>query len=332
MSTVTPQIIPPCRGCGRELPLAALACSDCHTLVHTIELERLASDARASENNGDLSAAREQWSRSVALVPEDSKQADWMRNKIRTLDAASAASPKATNTWARKLGPLGPIAVVLAKSKGLLLAIFKLKFLLSFFAFFAVYWALFGWKFGLGFALAILLHETGHYIDIKRRGLPAEMPVFLPGLGAYVRWQALGVPLRVRAQVSLAGPLAGWFAAAACLLLYQRMHSPLWAALARTGAALNILNLIPVWILDGGQAVLALARNERLGLLAATLALWLVTGESIFFLVTIGVTWRLFTKDVPAQPGWSTLAYYVAVLGLLAAVLHATPVTPSAAF
>ena len=105
-----------------------------------------------------------------------------------------------------------------------------------------------------------------------------------------------------------------------------------FAALARTSAVLNILNLIPVWILDGGQAVLALARNERLGLLAATLALWLVSGESIFFLVTIGVTWRLFTKDVPAQPGWSTLTYYVAVLGLLAAVLHATPVTQSAAF
>jgi Zn-dependent protease len=330
VSTVSPQIIRTCRSCGRELPPAALACADCHALVHTIELEQLASDARTSESSGNLRAAREQWSSSLALVPQDSKQADWIRNKIRTLDATSIAPTPPTRGWARKLGPLGPIAVVLAKSKGLLLAIFKLKFLLSFFAFFAVYWALFGWKFGLGFAVAILIHETGHFIDIKRRGLPAEMPVFLPGLGAYVRWQALGVPLRVRAQVSLAGPLAGWIAAGGCLVLYQHTHSPLWAALARTGAVLNILNLIPVWMLDGGQAVLALARNERLGLLAATLALWLVTGEGIFFLVTIGVTWRLFTRDLPTQPSWPTLAYYVLVLSLLAAVLHATPVTPAA--
>src|ERR1700761_796216 len=227
-------MIPTCRTCGRELPPAALACTDCHALVHTLELEQLASQARTSENSGDLRAAREQWRSSLALVPQDSKKADWIRNKISALDASPIAPPAPTRSWARKLGPLGPSAVVLAKSKGLLLAIFKLKFLLSFFAFFAVYWALFGWKFGLGFAVAILIHEAGHFIDIKRRGLPAEMPVFLPGLGAYVRWQALGVPLRVRAQVSLAGPLAGSMAAGACLLLYQHTHSPLWAALART--------------------------------------------------------------------------------------------------
>jgi Zn-dependent protease len=113
-------------------------------------------------------------------------------------------------------------------------------------------------------------------------------------------------------------------------LLYHRTHNSLWAALARTGATLNILNLIPVWILDGGQAALALARTERLFLLAATLALWLISGESIFFLVTIGVTWRLFTKDLPAEASWSTLAYYIAVLGALAAVLHGTPATPAA--
>ena len=59
-------------------------------------------------------------------------------------------------------------------------------------------------KFGIGFAALILIHEMGHFIDIKRRGLPAEMPVFLPGLGAYVRWQAMGVPLETRAAISLA--------------------------------------------------------------------------------------------------------------------------------
>src|SRR5439155_7557954 len=87
----------------------------------------------------------------------------------------------------------------------------------------------------------------------KRRGLPAEMPVFLPGLGAYVRWGALGVPLETRAAVSLAGPLAGWFAAAVCALLWFHTHDRIWAALAQVGAWLNILNLIPVPILDGGD-------------------------------------------------------------------------------
>src|SRR6202050_2211738 len=105
-------------------------------------------------------------------------------------------------------------------------------------------------KFGSGFALLILIHEMGHFIDIKRRGLPADMPVFLPGLGAYVRWQAMGVSQETRSAVSLAGPLAGFFASLACAALWWQTHDPLWASLARSGAILNVLNLIPVWVLD----------------------------------------------------------------------------------
>src|SRR5260370_36114 len=177
------------------------------------------------------------------------------------------------------IGGLAAIGMVLAKSKGLLLAIFKLKFLLSFFSFIWIYVLLFGWRFGAGFAVCILIHEMGHFVDIKRRGLPAELPVFLPGLGAYVRWQALGVPLETRAAVSLAGPLAGFFAALACAVLWWQTGNPLWAALARAGAVLHLLNLIPVWVLDGGQAALALSKTERIVLLTACLALWLGLGE-----------------------------------------------------
>ena len=101
--------------------------------------------------------------------------------------AKSAAPPP----WVRKLGPLAPLAIVLVKGKSLL-ALFKLKFLLSLGAFAGYYWALYGAKFGVGFAILILVHEMGHFIAIRRRGLPAEMPVFFPGLGAYVRWTALG--------------------------------------------------------------------------------------------------------------------------------------------
>src|ERR1700686_1816325 len=102
----------------------------------------------------------------------------------------------------------------------------------------------------------------GHFIDIKRRGLPAEMPVFLPGLGAYVRWQALGVSQDTRAAVSLAGPLAGWLGAAVCGLLCRKTGNNLWAGLAHFTALLNVLSLIPIWFLDGGQAISALSKAE----------------------------------------------------------------------
>ena len=123
----------------------------------------------------------------------------------------------------------------------------------------------------------------------------------MPGFGAYVRWTGLGVTRRQIAQISLAGPLAGWIAAAVCFLLYAQTQDPIWAALARTGAVLNILNLIPIWVLDGGQAAGVLSAVERAALLAASLGLWYYTGEGIFFFVAAGFTWRLFTKDKPQQ-------------------------------
>jgi len=77
----------------------------------------------------------------------------------------AAPNAKPDHAWARRLGPLAPIAILLAKSKGLLLAIFKLKFLLSFFSFIALYAAIWGWRYGAGIAVCILIHER-HYIDL----------------------------------------------------------------------------------------------------------------------------------------------------------------------
>jgi Zn-dependent protease len=155
------------------------------------------------------------------------------------------------------------------------------------------------------------------------------MPVFLPGFGAYVRWTALGVTRRQIAQISLAGPLAGWIAAAICFLLYTQTGDPIWAALARTGAFLNTLNLIPVWMLDGGKAFLVLGEIERVSLLILTLGLWYYTREGLFLFVAAGILWRIFTlftgREQRPHPDWSTWLYYAALLVALAVMLHATP-------
>lgn len=336
MSSSTHLVITHCPGCGQELAFGALACPSCHTLVYGEELNALSGEAKSWEAKRDIGRARETWMRMLGMLPHDTKQAEWVRDHLQALEASvpAASEPQSSSTpaWAKRLGPLVPIAMVLAKSKGLLLAIFKLKFLLSFFSFLGVYVALWGWRFGVGFAVCILVHEMGHYIDIKRRGLPAEMPVFLPGLGAFVQWKTLGVTRRQIAQVSLAGPLAGWLAAAGCVLIYHRTHDPLWAGLARTGLVLNLLNLIPVWALDGSQAMNALGLVERLGLLAVTLGLWIYTGTGIFFFMAAGICWRLYTKDKPAQSDWGTWFYFAALLFALGVTLKALPVldgTPS---
>ncbi len=262
----------------------------------------------------------------LEYLPQESNQSEWVRGQVKKLEWAkdTTATPQKHHEWARKLGPLAPIAIALAKGKTLL-AVFNLKFLVSLAAFMGLYWQLYGLKFGVGFAVTILIHEMGHFIDIKRRGLPADMPVFLPGFGAYVRWQAIGVSARTRAAVSLAGPLAGCVAAAACLVLWWKTGNGVWSALARATAWLNVMNLIPVWVLDGGQAAQALDKAERLVLLTGCIILWAIFSEKAFLLVALGAGYRLFTKDMPPHPSRATIGYFLAVLTALGSILWFVP-------
>jgi Zn-dependent protease len=325
-----PPIVEPirnCHNCGQSVPLGALDCAQCHALLHSEELVRISTKANQLEEQNALPQARDEWRKALALLPHNSNQAEWIRGKIYKLELtekhAPASPPK--SEWAKRLGPLAPIVVVLAKSKGLLLALFKLKFLFSFFTFLIIYWKRYGFGFGVGFVVLLLVHELGHYIDIRRRGLPADMPVFLPGLGAYVRWQTMGVTRQTRAAVSLAGPLAGLLGAAVCAYLWRTTGNGLWAVLARVSAALNLLNLTPVWILDGGQAANALSKAERFVLLALTLILWAYLGQVVFFAVAAGITYRLFTKDLPPIPNPRIAAYYASLLIGLGAILYIIP-------
>jgi len=326
VSTNTPELIENCKNCTCALAPGTLVCPQCHSLVHAQELQRLAAAAKMMEEHGDLIQARAQWLKALELLPRESTQTEWVRDKARKLELAAptAAPPKAPPNWVSKLGPLAPIALLLAKGKSLLV-LFKLNFLLSLFAFVGVYWAVYGAKFGIGFAVLILIHEMGHFIDIKRRGLPTDMPVFLPGFGAYVRWQALGVSQETRAAVSLAGPLAGWLGAAGCGLFWWKTGNNLWAGLAHFTALINVLNLIPIWVLDGSQAIPALRKTERIVLLCSCLLLSIFLKEPIFLLVAGGAAYRLFDNAMPTAPSGVITGYFVAVLTALGVVLWLVP-------
>jgi Zn-dependent protease len=305
-------------------------CSQCHALIHAAELEKLVASARGHEEQGELTLARDAWSRALSLLPPGAAQTEWVRGNCERAAALATKVPAgpARGSWVRKLGPFAPLAILLIKGKALL-ALFKLKFLLSLGTFVAFYWALYGLKFGIGFAVLILVHEMGHFIDIRRRGLPADMPVFLPGFGAYVRWTALGVTARTRAFVSLAGPLAGCLGAAVCAWLWMQTGDGLWIALASLSALLNVLNLIPVWVLDGGQTIAALNKSERIVLAATAVLLAAGFAQPVFLLVAAGAAYRVYTKDIPQEPNQAVTAYYVlllAALGLLMALAPSPPV------
>ncbi len=292
-----------CPQCAQEIAADALACPHCHALVHADELNCLSEQAKTFEAQGSAGQALEVWRQALPLVPAQSTQAVWILRHLGELNALVASQGVGAG---RRFAPATIVSLI---------------------AFIALYSKLLGLKLGAGFAIMILLHEMGHYIDIKRRGLPADMPVFLPGLGAYVRWNALGVPLEVRGVISLAGPFAGLLASLACAAVWYQTRDPYWAALARSGAYLNAANLTPVWTLDGGQAASALGKLQRWVLLLTCLLVWPVFGQSLFFLLALGAAWRLFQKDLPSAPSGKVATYFVALLIAFGILLRWLPGT-----
>ena len=167
--------------------------------------------------------------------------------------------PRGTN-WRGILGKIwAPVAFLLGlavKFGGV-----ALKFGTIFIAF-AGYALLWPWQFALGVVLMILLHELGHYIEAAREGLRPSLPVFIPFLGAYVRHTG-GNPWQT-ARVAIAGPILGGAASGAVLAVAEADDSRLLFALAYFGFFINLVNLVPFGIFDGG-AVWRSARWLRMG-------------------------------------------------------------------
>ncbi len=145
--------------------------------------------------------------------------------------------------------------------KGLLLALPKLKLLTTsgtMLVSVAAYALIWGWKFAVGFVLLLLVHELGHVIQLRREGIEASAPMFIPFLGAVVSAKSLGDDAAAEARVGLAGPVLGSLGAAALLIPWQLTGDEFWQALAFTGFFLNLFNLLPVVPLDGGRAMAAM--------------------------------------------------------------------------
>jgi Zn-dependent protease len=314
-----------CPSCQHYIQDGVLACPDCGTLVYSQHLNHIGAAAAVAEQEGRLADASALWTSALDWLPADAAQAEQIRRHIAALQGRLQAEGDRTAKWKKRLGPLFPLFVAAAKFKTAIFLIFKMKFLFGFLGYFGLYWALFGWKFALGFTLSILVHELGHYVEIRRRGLKADLPMFMPGLGAYVRWYAQGIKLDGLAAIALAGPVAGLIAAFACLGLYRWTHMPLFEAVAYTGAYINLINLIPVLGLDGAQATYALNRLGRGLILASCLVLFGLMREGVFLFLGAGMTWRMFTNDAPEENSAGTLAGYLALLIVLGGFLYFVP-------
>src|SRR5439155_20796972 len=155
---------------------------------------------------------------------------------------------------------VGAIGLLLWKLKALLLGLTKGTTLFSMLLSLGVYWTAWGWKFALGLVLSIYVHEMGHVAALRRYGIRASAPMFIPGVGAVIRAQQSPANPIEDARVGLAGPIWGLGAALASLGLYLVTDWPICLAMARVGAWINLFNLLPLWPLDGGRGFQSLPR------------------------------------------------------------------------
>jgi Zn-dependent protease len=187
-------------------------------------------------------------------------------------ESTQLAAPRTETAWSRIKKALGPVAVgaavmakFFAKLKFLVLPLLKfLPILLksggTMLLMIWIYTRIWGWQFGVGFVLLLLVHECGHLLVAKKFGLKVGAPVFIPFMGAFIALKEAPSNAWMEACVGIGGPMLGSLGALVCNALGEIFDAPIFIALAWFGYFLNLFNLTPVGMLDGGRIVTALSR------------------------------------------------------------------------
>ncbi len=197
----------------------------------------------------------------------------------------------------------------------------------------------FGWRYAAGFIGLLFLHEMGHYLAARRRGLHVGTPTFIPFVGAWIELKEQPMDAETEAYVALAGPLIGTLGATACYLLARELGSTLLLAVAYAGFFLNFFNLIPLSPLDGGRITSVL--SPRIWFLGVPVMLALMVYRPSPLLVLIAImaipslkkAWR-YDRNAPENRAYYDMAMakrleytalYIALaayLGLMTSVAH----------
>ena len=254
-----------------------------------------------------------------------------------SVDTRGITPPESLGSRIKKaVGPIGVIGVVILKF------IAKIKFILpillktggSMVLMVGVYASIWGWKWALGFVLLLLLHECGHLIVAKWFGLAVSAPMFIPFMGAFIALKEAPRNAWMEACVGIGGPIFGSLAAAACHAIGLALNYPLLIALGWSAYFLNLFNLTPVGMLDGGRIVSALSPwlwlpgFAALGWLAWThpnFIVWILLFASLPRIISL---FRKRTEEeqryyevAPAQR-WLMALMYFGLIGALVLGMH----------
>lgn len=332
-----------CGRCLSQLSPALLACPSCGQLVYSEELKTLAAQAERATEQGHVTVALERWREALDLVPPGTRQAAALAQKVEGLgqvvDGPRALAKKSPMPkWLAGLGAFGlflwkfKFVVVFALTKGklLLLGLTKASTFFSMFFAFSVYMSLWGWKFALGLVGTTYVHEMGHVAALRRLGFKADAPMFIPGFGAFVRLKQRPSNPREDARIGLAGPIWGLVVSAVCLGVGIGIESPVWQAIGKWSALINLFNLLPVFSLDGARGFAALTKQQRVLASLSVLGAWFLTGEGLLLLLLAVCAYAVFRNDTPDRPDRATLVTYVGLVLTLSLLMSVSVPMPGA--
>jgi Zn-dependent protease len=342
-----------CPGCGAQIPRSFLACPTCARLLHAHELRTLASEGETAERAGDYPRALAAWRKALELLPRGTAQHGTVSALVEGLSARvplgarteQARAPEqvaskgrnAKGAGAAGLGAIGialakfkwVILLLLGKAKVLLLGLTQAKTLLSMVFAAGVYTMAFGWWFAVGLVLTTYVHEMGHVVWLRRYGIAASAPMFVPGFGAFVRLHQYPATPAEDARVGLAGPVWGATAAVCCLILGHLTGSTVVHAIAHVSAWINLFNLLPVWQLDGARGFTALSQRQRIVVAAVAWLLALCGIDGFLFVLAAVITFRAARPaGAPKTGDAPVLAVYVSLMVGLTLLLTLGPKLP----
>ncbi|MET0520042.1 MAG: site-2 protease family protein [Burkholderiaceae bacterium] len=199
-----------------------------------------------------------------------------------------------------------------------------------------VYAFVYGWRYAAGFIALLFVHEMGHYIAARHKGLDVGAPTFIPFVGAWIELKDLPHDAETEAFVGLGGPLLGTVGATLCYLWARQTGADWLLAVAYAGFFLNLFNLIPISPFDGGRITAVLSPRIWLLGVPVLVALFFYRPSPMLILVAILAYPQLikafsFRKDspealgyyaVPAAVKWEYGSYYLALAGFLALMVH----------
>jgi len=309
-----------CARCGAPLSPRDLACPACGLLVHHSRLHELSEQAQLLEAH-DPAAAAVLWRQCLELLPSDSQPADQLRHRIAALEGAPLSAPRKTILQNPLIRTGGSMLVSMA-----------------------VYASFFGPPFAIGFVLLIWVHEMGHVVALRRYGIRATAPLFIPFVGAVITIGRLRNAAE-EAIMGIAGPVFGTLGGCACLAAYYATRLPVLLDLCFFTFAMNLLNLLPIPPLDGGRVTAAVSPwiwpFGLLAMVGAVIAQYIAAGHDITAVSPLPLLilvfaaprlWRTFRYSersspyyqIPRSTSWAIGAAYLLLTLLLIGLIYWT--------